>query len=189
MIRLGARLSATALAFCCLLPACRREPAPVVEAAAEAAPPPLSPADDETVAIDLYFPGEGGRLYLESRQRPAGNEVAERAGAIVTELINGPQRGSLQAPLPAGVGLGAVYLMEEGELVVDLVSAQGAPPSTGSLREMLTVYSLVNSLLLNLEGAERATLLWNGRQRLTFAGHLDTTRPLVPNTDLVARLR
>ncbi len=52
---------------------------------------------------------------------------------------------------------------------------------------MLTVYSLVNTVLLNTEGAERLVLLWNGQQPMTFAGHLNTARPLKANRDLVAR--
>jgi hypothetical protein len=30
-------------------------------------------------------------------------------------------------------------------------------------------------------------LLWNGSQRLTFSGHLDTSRPLAADRSLVAR--
>jgi len=29
-------------------------------------------------------------------------------------------------------------------------------------------------------------LLWNGTQRVTFSGHLDTSRPLVPDRSLLA---
>ncbi|MEM7357123.1 MAG: hypothetical protein AAF657_40285, partial [Acidobacteriota bacterium] len=61
------------------------------------------------------------------------------------------------------------------------------PPASGSAREMLTIYSLVNSVLLNFEEVERLVLLWNGGQMRTFAGHMDTRRPLVANLDLIAR--
>ena len=52
---------------------------------------------------------------------------------------------------------------------------------------MLTVYSLVNTVLLNFEQLDRVVLLWNGRQLRTFAGHVDTMRPLAANPDLIAR--
>jgi hypothetical protein len=38
-----------------------------------------------------------------------------------------------------------------------------------------------------VEEADRVVLLWNGRQASTFAGHVDTTRPLGPAADLIAR--
>ena len=41
-------------------------------------------------------------------------------------------------------------------------------------------------MLLNVGEARAVVLLWNGRQRKSFAGHLDTARPLVANPDLVA---
>ena len=53
------------------------------------------------------------------------------------------------------------------------VSLQG-----GSKQELLVVYSLVGSVVRNVEGVERVGLLWNGNQGSTFAGHVDTTRPL-----------
>jgi hypothetical protein len=52
---------------------------------------------------------------------------------------------------------------------------------------MVTVYSLVNSVALNVPAARRVALLWNGTQRQSFAGHLDTSRPLAPDPSLVVR--
>ena len=78
--------------------------------------------------------------------------------------------------------LGGVTVVKEH----DLRSAERElPPASGSLAERATVYSLVNTLLLNVEGTRAVTLLWNGVQRESFAGHLDTTRPLSADTSLV----
>ncbi len=41
-------------------------------------------------------------------------------------------------------------------------------------------------MVLNVEGAERLVLLWNGRQPNTFAGHIDTTRPLRVHAELIS---
>jgi hypothetical protein len=40
---------------------------------------------------------------------------------------------------------------------------------------------------LNIPEARRVILLWNGVQPQTLCGHLDLTRPLLPDTGLVAR--
>jgi hypothetical protein len=39
----------------------------------------------------------------------------------------------------------------------------------------------VDSVALNVPQASRVALLWNGAQRETFSGHLDLSRPLIPD--------
>ncbi len=145
------------------------------------------PSAEATQPCDLYFPSAGGRLYVEPRELRAAADVAARVTGLVEALIAGPQGASLRPPLPDGVTVGQVYLMDGGTVILDLESEEPAPPSSGSLREMLTVYSLVNTVLFNVEEAEQLVLLWNGQQPSTFAGHLNTALPLLPNTRLVAR--
>ena len=60
------------------------------------------------------------------------------------------------------------------------------PPVAGSQRELLAAYSLVNSVCGNVPRIRGVVLLWNSEQRTTFAGNLDTTRPLTPNRRLVS---
>ncbi len=142
----------------------------------------------ETWTANLYFPGEGGRLYAEQREVPVGADVSLRITALVSALLAGPQVPATRSPLPDGVSVRRVYLVDGGTVFLDLASVDAAPPpASGSWREMQTVYSLVNTVLLNVAEAERLVLLWNGRQLQTFAGHLDTMRPLTPQTTLIAQ--
>lgn len=157
---------------------------------------------------DLYFPTAGGWLQPQRRDVPSTDAIAERIKAVVEALLAGPggadstvpgrQEPGLQAqglsapglhaPLPEGITVRRVYLAQDGTAYLDLQSPEGAsPPPSGSRQEILTVYSVVNTVLLNFEDVERLVLLWNGRQPRTFAGHLDTMRPLIANTDLIAR--
>jgi hypothetical protein len=39
---------------------------------------------------------------------------------------------------------------------------------------------------MNVKEATRVVLLWNGFQRDTFAGHLDSSRPFSPDRSLLA---
>ncbi len=159
------------------------ESAPTVTAAPEEAA-----EASETLTADLFFPDTGGWLLAERREVPVSSEPAERISAVVANLLAGPAGGGgMRAPLPEGVGVRKVYLSDDGVALLDLESAEALPPASGSLAEMLTVYSLVNTVLLNFEELDRVVLLWNGRQLRTFAGHLDTMRPLTANTDLIAR--
>jgi hypothetical protein len=148
----------------------------------------VAPGEEELVEVDLYFPGEGGQLYVERREMPARELPEERISAVVEGLLAGPRStAGLRPPLPDGVQLRKVYLVADGTVYLDLESAEGAPPpSSGSRREMLTVYSLVNSVLRNVPESRRLALLWNGEQPASFAGHLDTTLPLVADDGLVA---
>ena len=102
--------------------------------------------------------------------------------------------------LPAEVRLLAVELLD-GVAYVDLTTAAGGSgtgegagtaggsvlvlerPAMGLTEELLAVYSLVNSLTANNLGVDRVVLMWNGEQRSTFAGHVDTTRPLMADLE------
>jgi hypothetical protein len=176
-----------------------RRPGGSVAAAAVPAGP------QATFGADLYFPADTG-LRVERRNLVATDAPKERIRKIVQALLAGPgdSGGSggpggpgdaaakggkgLVRPLPPGVEIGAVELTAEGTAYLDLRWADhDEPPPGGSDAEMQAVYSLVNSVALNVPEAQRVVLLWNGTQRVTFSGHLDTSRPLVPNRNLVAR--
>ncbi len=93
----------------------------------------------------------------------------------------------LVRPFPPEVKLGAVELSADGTAFVDLRwQDHEDPPESGSTEELQRVYSLVNSLALNVPQVVRVVLLWNGTQRVTFSGHLDTSRPLVADRTLLA---
>ncbi len=87
-----------------------------------------------------------------------------------------------------GVELATVHLSDDGVVYLDLAAAQmPAPPVSGSHGELLVVYSFVNSILGNVPEARAVVMLWNGTQRPTFAGHVDTTRPLPAEAGWLSR--
>ena len=82
---------------------------------------------------------------------------------------------------------GWLHIGRTGVAYVDLRPPQGAArPSLGSQQELLAAYSLVNSLCENLPRLAGVALLWTGMQSPTFAGNLDTRRPLTSDLTLVA---
>jgi hypothetical protein len=140
--------------------------------------------------VDLYFPAAGGRLAVVSRELPPADDPVEKVRAVVEAVLAGPRPGDgdLVRPLPEDVVLDGVYLGPGGVAYLDLRTPEPRePPAVGSKEEMQILYSLVDSVALNVAEARRVVVLWNGRQRPTFAGHLDTASPLAPNTDLVRR--
>lgn len=140
-----------------------------------------------TGSVTLYFPGADGRLHTEVRALDTDADGAELVERIVIGVLSGPDNESLFPPLPPSTTVGSVVLADDGTLYLDLASAEHPlPPVAGSQRELLAAYSLVNSICTNVPGIRAVALLWNSEQRTTFAGNLDTTRPLTPNRRLVA---
>lgn len=149
--------------------------------------PSIEPIREASLEADLYFPGDSGRLYAERREFPVAGRIEEQISILVGELLRGPEGAGLYPPLPAGVEVAGVHLLADGIAYIDLTAPEepGAL-AWGSKREILAVYSLVDSVVLNFPSVEAVILLWNGQQKPTFAGHLDTTRPLVANRALLA---
>jgi hypothetical protein len=142
---------------------------------------------EASLVADLYFPGSGGRLYAERREVPTVGGIEGQIAVLIDELLRGPEGASLYPPLPSGVEVAGVHLLADGIAYIDLTPPEESRAlAWGSKRELLAVYSLVDSIILNFPEVEAVILLWNGQQQPTFAGHLDTTRPLVANRSLLA---
>ncbi|HEV8581763.1 MAG TPA: GerMN domain-containing protein [Thermoanaerobaculia bacterium] len=136
----------------------------------------------ETVSFNLYFPGAGGALQIESRDLQVTETPKDRARKVVAALLAGPKTEALARPFPEGVTLGSVQVSDDGTAYVDLRWPDHPdPPPGGSMEEIQRVYSIVDSVTLNIPQISRVALLWNGVQRETFSGHLDLSRPLTPD--------
>ena len=146
------------------------------------------PGIDSTAAavpFDLWVPDAMG-LRVERRELQVTLAPKDRIRRI-TEALLTPRPGEARL-FPEGVVLAGVQLSKEGTAYVNLAwDGHEEPPPSGSTEELQRVYSLVNSITTNVPEARRVALLWNGLQRPTFAGHLDTSRPLAPVTALRTR--
>lgn len=137
--------------------------------------------------VELYFPGSGGRLFVEQRSLPASATLEERLSILLGAFLQGPQDEDLFPAFPPEVSLAYLMVTDDGIAHIDLtVTGQNPNLPWGSKQEMLAVYGLVDTVLLNLPEIQGVILLRNGEQRSTFGGHLDTTRLLLANHDLVA---
>jgi hypothetical protein len=158
-----------------------RRDRPAADRGGEVASGEAADDDAEPVRVELYFPGENGRLVGEPREVAYSADRSTFAARIVESLLAGPGSEPPYRPFPPDVTVGEVHVDADGVAWVDLRSeTHPTPPVVGSTAEMLTLYSLVNSVVGNVEGARSLVLLWNGRQPRTFGGHIDTSHPLVP---------
>ena len=141
----------------------------------------------EPVRFQLYFPTDNGMVKAEARDLKVTEDPRDRVRKVVLALLEGPKDQGLVAPFPEGVAAGTVAVSREGVAYVDLRwEGHADPPPSGSTEEAQRIFSVVNSVGMNIPEATRVVLLWNGFQRESFGGHFDTTRPLSPDRSIVA---
>ena len=127
--------------------------------------------------IYLYFADKQNTfLIAEEKALSHSDDPAEFGRAIIEELIKGP-RGELMRTIPENTALNALYISPDGTAVVDLTNAAKKNHPGGSQSEIMTIYSIVNSLVLNIPEIDRVKILIEGRETMTLAGHIDLRFP------------
>jgi spore germination protein GerM len=136
----------------------------------------------------LYFPsGETGLLAPESREILATPAAGDRARQILSDLLSGPTQSGYLAAAPPGTRLLQVYVLLDGTAYADFSAELRSGIDAGSEPEILTVYSIVNSLAFNIPEIDRVGILVQGRACDSLNGHLDLRRPLRPNWRIIDR--
>ncbi len=126
----------------------------------------------------VYFADkDNSYLSAENRTFKSGDSPADTGRQIVAALIKGPQKGLVRT-VPSATTLRAFFLTPDGTAYVDLSEEVTSGHPGGCKTEILTVYSIVNSLILNLPEIESVKILVGGREALTLAGHVDIRFPL-----------
>lgn len=146
--------------------------------------PPSSPELEEVV---LYFtrPGIEG-LVPEKRKIPATSLSSERAKKILRELIKGPTSSSLRPTLPSQSEVRAVFIKGK-TIYVDFTSSLRKYHWGGSTGEIITLYSIVNTLLENFPSLSQVQILMEGKPQETLVGHVDISQPLSFNRELIKK--
>lgn len=133
----------------------------------------------------LYFSDpEGEYLIGERRKILKKNEVKQEAKETILELVKGP-RGELIPTVPPQTKLLTLQINEAGMAKVNFNLALSKDHPGGSSAEMMTVYSIVNSLALNFPQIKRVQILIDGKPIETIAGHLSLRQPISPKPDLI----
>jgi hypothetical protein len=165
----------------------RPQPAPTI-APTIALPVPVdpdaptpTPVPEERIVV--LFAGSDGLLHPELRSVALPVQLGDRVRAIVDQVLTGPS-GGLAPTVPYPSEVHHVFLDGEGTAWIDLTP----PPSplAGSSTELMLVYGVVNSVLLNCPELSSVQLLFGGTEIETLTGHLDLSRPLVLNKRFIA---
>jgi hypothetical protein len=147
---------------------------------------PVYPETAAMKSVRLFFPSltKEGLLEPEERKIYSSDQVAVEAKQIVAELIAGSKERR-DPPLPAETKLREVFITPEGLAVVDLTKEAASNHPGGISQEITSIYAIVNSLTQNLPSVERVQILLEGGEAETLAGHLDLTRPFLPDLSLL----
>ena len=148
-----------------------REPLPVRAAAAQ--------------KVHLYFASRNGRHLQAEERRIEAKDTPSAIRAIVDALLEGPQDSRLASTIPEGSKLLHLFVIDDGTAYVDFSGKLSRSHPGGVTAERLTVYAIVNSLVLNLDSVERVVLLFEGKPAPTLAGHLDIRHSKMANLLIV----
>ena len=103
---------------------------------------------------------------------------------MIEELIKGPT-GKLIPTLPPRTKCLNIKLNEKGVASVNFNKSLSKDHPGGSSAEILTTYSIVNSLTQNFPKIKQVQILVEGKPIESISGHLSLKQPLVFKPDLI----
>jgi len=164
----------------------------------EVLPEPVTPAADSSPEIEprdviLYFASADARqLVGDPRRVPYSERTVENCRTALKALIAGPST-PLHTLLPETTDIRGMWLMENGELVVDFSSQLQADTRKSVSEESLLVYSVVNTLTQpalrgpDNEPVKSVRFLIGGLPPTSlYPAHLDLTGAIAPDSQWIA---
>ncbi len=126
----------------------------------------------------LYF-SDRTNSFLKSEDKKFSvlNDPLEFGKRIIESLISGPD-GKLMRTIPEKTQLRALYITRNGTAYVDMAREIKNGHPGGIETEIMTIYSIVNSLILNISEINAVKILIDGKESTTLAGHIDLMLPL-----------
>ena len=117
--------------------------------------------------VYLYFGSATDTCLVAEKRTVHGGDPTRLSRNIIDTLISGPVR------------------TDRGTAYVDFtVDIRDRHPG-GSEAELLAIYSIVNSLVLNVDEVKKVKILIEGREADTLAGHIDLRFPFDANMRMV----
>ncbi|MBM7855453.1 spore germination protein GerM [Desulfohalotomaculum tongense] len=135
----------------------------------------------DKIPVVLYFANHRGYLVAQQREIPKVDGIARMT---MQELAKGPEADcGLLPTLPPGTQLKDINI-RDGVCIVDWTKELKENHPGGSSSELLTVYSIVNTLT-QFSTVDKVQILVDGRVVETLAGHVDLSVPLEREDNLI----
>ncbi len=137
----------------------------------------------EYAILTLYFANESGTdLQIEERVIEVNANQA-REKTILEQLIAGPEEKGARRTIPVETKIRDVTTTSDGICYVDLSQDFVAKHNDGVTEELLTVYSIVNSLC-ELDHIEKVQFLVGGQKLDEFKGNMEFKTPFTAVSNL-----
>jgi hypothetical protein len=148
---------------------------------------PARPQAARRISVRLYFEwAEQDGLGSEEREVAFAPDLANQIRIVVAEIAKGPRSAGLAPTLPVGTRVLEVFVRAGGVVYVDLSGEARTGLPGGSRAELLTVYSVVNTIVTNFPSTSRVQILVDDQVQASLGGHVDISRALPPDLTLVA---
>ena len=157
---------------------------PVAKPSAAVAPAAPATPGRKIKARLFYVAEDGTRLTSVERDVAYGEGADDQAREIIAAQIT-PVTEPLISAIPPGTTLRAVFITKSGDAYVDLSREARTAHPGGTVDELLTVYTIVNALTVNLPAVTGVQVLVDGKEVDTLSGHVDLRRPLAKNLSWV----
>ena len=134
----------------------------------------------------LYFTDpENAFLKAEKHKIPFNTNTSKYGQELIVQLLKGPLNNEFMSPIPENTKLLSFYIDNNETAVLDFSAEIRENHPGGSQAEILTIYSIVNTITLNIEEIKSVKILINGNESDTLAGHIALRFPLKENLTIV----
>jgi len=131
-------------------------------------------ADKDLFEGFVYFADQQKTALKSVKMRFASTLNSHELGREIIKMIfDGPSEPFLEPVWPKDVKIHSFFISDDGKAYVDLNLKQGLLKNMDTGLELLAIYSIVNSLTLNIPKIKKVKLLIQGRDALSLAGHID----------------
>ncbi len=138
-------------------------------------------------SISLFMSSGDGKSLKDVKVKIKKGSTKAQIKAIINKLIQGPPKGSkLERPIPAGTKLISVSI-DDTNAILNFSKELAENHPGGSSAELQTIYSIVNSLTMNIDEIETVQILIDSEERETLAGHIIISIPLSTDKKMISR--
>ncbi len=128
--------------------------------------------------ITLYFSNSDSTGLVQEERKVEVNRNQPLEKYVMEELIKGPQTKGSLATVPSETKVRNI-MTQDGICYVDLSSDFVSKHSGGKEKELLTIYSIVNSLTA-LDDVSKVQFLIEGEKQEEFKGNVEFSQPFEP---------
>ncbi|MBA4423811.1 MAG: hypothetical protein C0390_12070 [Syntrophus sp. (in: bacteria)] len=140
----------------------------------------------DKLEVTLFFSDANERFLIpEKRFIPKENGPEELAQEMVKALLSGSKTGLVNT-FPENAELEGVKMAGGDTLLVNFSESLVANHPGGSTAEMATIYSLTNTLTVNMPAIKKVKILIGGKERESLKGHIGLKNPFTINRELIA---